>query len=65
MKHDLKISVSKNPPIGGVVQCRKVTLREKILTKLFGRKEKLMILVPDNSVDTVSITEVSEGGAEK
>lgn len=63
MKHNLNISVSKKPPDGGIVQCRSVSLREKLLTRLFGRKEKVMILVPGTSVETVSITEVPEGGA--
>lgn len=63
MKHNLNISVSKKPLEGGIVQCRSVSLREKLLTRLFGRKEKVMILVPGNSVETVSITEVPEGGA--
>lgn len=63
MKHNLNISVSKKPPDGGIVQCRSMSLREKLLTRLFGRKEKVMILVPGNSVETVSITEVPEGGA--
>ncbi len=62
MKHNLKISVVKEPRSGGIVQCRNVTMREKLLTFLFGRRERLMILVPGNSVDTVSITEISEGG---
>ena len=63
MKHNLNISVSKKPPEGGIVQCRSVSLREKLLTRLFGRKEKVMILVPGNSVEMVFITEVPEGGA--
>lgn len=62
MKHNLKISVVNDPRSGGIVQCRNVTMREKLLTFLFGRKERLMILVPGNSVDTVSITEIQEGG---
>lgn len=62
MKHNLKISIVKEPRSGGIVQCRNVTMREKLLTFLFGRKERLMILVPGNSVDTVSITEIQEGG---
>ena len=33
MKHNLKISVSKEPKTGGIVQCRSVTLREKLLTR--------------------------------
>ena len=63
MKHNLNISVSKKPPEGGIVQCRSVSLREKLLTRLFGRKEKVMILVPGSSVESVCITEVAEGGA--
>ncbi len=63
MKHNLKISVSKEPPEGGIVQCRNVSLREKLLTRLLGRQEKVMILVPGNCVGSVCITEVPEGGA--
>ena len=50
MKHNLNICVSKEPKTGGVVSCRNVTLREKLLTRLFGKQE------------TLSITELSEGG---
>ena len=50
MRHNLKISVSKEPQSGGIVQCRNVSLREKLLTRLLGRKEQVMILVPGNSV---------------
>ena len=63
MKHTRKISVSKAPQIGGIVQCRNVSLREKLLTRLLGRREKVMILVPGNSVESVCIIEVPEGGA--
>ena len=51
MRHNLKISVSKEPQSGGIVQCRNVSLREKLLTRLLGRQEKVMILVPGNSVE--------------
>lgn len=63
MKHNLNISVSKKPPAGGIIQCRNVSLREKLLTRLLGRREEVMILVPGNSVESVCITEVPEGGA--
>lgn len=63
MKHNLEISVSKKPLEGGIVQCRSVSMREKLLTRLFGGKEKVMILVPGNSVEKVSISEIPEGGA--
>ncbi len=62
MKHNLKISVSKKPMTGGVVACRSISLRDKLLTFLFGQKNKVMILVPGDSVEMVSITEIAEGG---
>lgn len=62
MKHNLKISVSKEPQEGGIVQCRNVSVREKLLTRLLGCKQKVMILIPGNTVETLSITEVQEGG---
>lgn len=63
MKHNLKISVSKEPQSGGIVQCRNISIREKLMTRLLGRKQKVMILIPGNSVSTVSISEDQEGGA--
>lgn len=63
MKHNLNISVSKKPSEDGIVQCRNVSLREKLLARLMGRRERVMILVPGNSVESVCITEVPEGGA--
>ncbi|MDY5797491.1 MAG: hypothetical protein SPJ86_01455 [Eubacteriales bacterium] len=63
MKHNLRISVSKDPQTGGIVQCHSITLREKLLTRLLGQKSRVMVLVPGNSVSTLSITELSEGGA--
>lgn len=62
MKHNLKISVSKVPQTGGVITCRNVTIRERFLRLLFGRKQKVTILIPGDSIDEVSICE-SEGGA--
>ena len=63
MNHNLNISVSKKPSEDGIVKCRNVSLREKLLTRLLGRRERVMILVPGNSVESVCITEVPEGGA--
>lgn len=62
MKHNLCISVSKDPQKIGIVQCRSISIREKLLTWLLGHKQKVMILIPGNTVSTVSITEVQEGG---
>ena len=62
MKHNLCISVSKDPQKSGIVQCKNISIREKLLTRLLGRKQKVMILIPGNTVSTVFITEVQEGG---
>lgn len=62
MKHNLKINVSRATPTGGIVAYRSITLRDRLLTFLLGNQQKLMIIVPGNSVQTVAITEVAEGG---
>ena len=58
MRHTLKIMVSKERPNGGVVACRRVTVREKFLRFLLGSPVKLTVLVPGDTVDEVAITEV-------
>ena len=62
MSKGLKISVTKAPRTDGLLACRKVTLREKLLLRLFGPPRRLMVLVPGDCVDAISITEVSGGG---
>ena len=37
-------------------------MREKLLTWLFGKQEKVMVLIPGNTVESVSIVELPEGG---
>lgn len=62
MEHKLKIRVSKQPEEGGIISCRTVTMREKLLTKLFGCKRKVTILIPGDSVESVSIQEIGMRG---
>ena len=57
MKHNLTIHVSKKPQDGGIVACKTVTLRERLLRFLFGDLQKVTILVPGDSVDEVAIKE--------
>lgn len=52
----------KVPQTRGVVTCRNLNIRERILRLLFGRKQKVTILIPGDSVDEVSICESAEGG---
>ena len=62
MKHSLKISVSKQPQTGGIVSCHSVSVRERILRFLLGAQRKVMVLVPGDSVQELSICEINEGG---
>lgn len=62
MKHALRISVSKKPVNGGIVACRSVSVRERLLRFLLGDKQRLTIIVPGDSVRELAISEVMEGG---
>ena len=61
MKHILKISVAQAPG-DGIVSCRHINVREKLLRMLFGEKRRLTVIIPGNSVKVLSIEE--EGGEE-
>lgn len=62
MKHTLQIRVSRAPVNGGVVSCRKVSVRERFLRFLLGDKQRLTVIVPGQTVEEVSIREIGEGG---
>lgn len=64
MEHKLKIRVSREPQTGGLVACRNLTVRERLLRLLFGDKRRLTILMPGDSVDEIAICETKEGGKE-
>lgn len=57
MRHSLQIKYTKRPVNGGIVVCRKVSVREKLLRFLLGDKTRLTVIVPGDSVDAVSIKE--------
>ncbi len=58
MKHNLVINVSKQAMNDGIVACRTVTVREKLLRFLFGNPTKLTIVVPGDSVSSLNICEI-------
>ena len=62
MGHNLTISVSKKPKKEGVVSCRNVTVRERLLRFFLGDKHKLTIIVPGDTVSELAIKEIKEGG---
>ena len=61
MKHNLRISVSKDPQ-DGIVAVRNVTIRERFLRSLLGCQRKVIVLVPGNSVEEITISDAEEGG---
>ncbi|MCL2343199.1 MAG: hypothetical protein FWC62_04795 [Firmicutes bacterium] len=67
MKHRLTIRVSRDPPKMALVRCRQVSVRERFLRWLFGEKRRVTVIVPGDSVETVSIEELPgtpKGGGE-
>jgi hypothetical protein len=65
MRHTVQISVSKETPGGGIISCRHATVTEKLLRFLLGKRQRLTVIVPGDSVESLSINEVGgEGGKE-
>jgi hypothetical protein len=60
MKHELKISVSKKPANCGIVSCRHLSVRERFLRLLLGKKTDLTVIVPGDSVEELAIKEIPE-----
>ena len=61
MKHNLKVSIRKKPSGEGLVFCRKYSIREKLLNWLLGEKRMLTVIVPGDTVECISIQELSGG----
>lgn len=60
MHHTMQISVSKKPK-NSVAVVRRLTGREKLMRRLFGSMTRMTVIVPGDTVEEVSITEVKEG----
>lgn len=60
MKHALNITVSKERQTSGVMACRQLTLRERLLRFFLGAPVKLTVIVLGDSVDEVAIFEKNE-----
>lgn len=60
-QHRLKLHIAKQiPDDPGIVGTRTVTLRERIMRKLLGRKQRVTIVVPGNSVKQIDIAETND-----
>jgi len=59
MKHQVVISVSDvNGKKRTVLTGGDITLRDRFLNLLFGKRQRILVLVPSDSVQSVSIKEV-------
>lgn len=63
MRHTLRITLGKEQANSGVVACRHITVRERLLHFLLGTPVRLTVLVPGSSVDEVSIREIGTEAA--
>ena len=63
MKHQIVVSVTESDGRKNtVLKGSKLSLPHKIMKLLFGGKQKVLVLVPGDSVESVSIKEVGAGG---
>lgn len=63
MKHNLNISLRREPyKEGGIVRCRMVSLRGRLLNRLLGEKQRVAIIIPGDNVECVSIGEAPKEG---
>lgn len=60
MKHKLTIGVSKKSPMDKVISYKKVSLDAKV-KDLISDTSKVAIIVPGDSVRSVTIQEIKEG----
>lgn len=59
-KHKLRINLSDESAADALVSARTVSLHERLLAKLLGRKQRVTVLVPGNQVGSVEIVEPAE-----
>lgn len=59
-KHKLRINLSDEPAADALVSTRTVSLRERLVAKLLGRKQRVTVLVPGNQVGSVEIVEPAD-----
>lgn len=65
LKHKVTINVARSGGIRSpVLQSERQTIRSKLLNLLLGEKVDLLLITPGDSVETVEIKEITEGGAD-
>ena len=63
MPEKLRITVSRQDMDADIAKVRTVTLREKLLRRLFGYKRKITVLIPGERISRLEIEKSPEGGA--
>ncbi len=58
LKHQIEINVLTDDKLKNVIKSSELTLRNRILTALFGKEQRILVLVPADSVQSVAIKEV-------
>ena len=61
MRHRVRVSVSKQPRESGIITCRSLTIRERLLALLLGEKHSVTVLIPGNTVEEISICHAGKG----
>ena len=62
MKHNLQISVSKQPQSDGIVACKQMNAKDKEFMKLLGETHGVMVILPGKTVQDITISEVEAEG---
>lgn len=57
MKHNLKVSVSREPKNGGIAAIRNLSFRERILRLLLGEPRRVVVLIPGDRIGEIAISE--------
>ena len=60
LKHRVTISVSKKP----VIESGRHSIRSRLLDRILGKRVGLFVVTPGDSVRTVEIKEIKEGGTD-
>lgn len=55
MKPNLSLTISKKPSTNGIMSVKQISIREKFLRFLFGKKADIAIFVPGDQIDEVII----------
>ena len=63
MQHSVKIRLTGSRDYGDFLQCRTFRLRERVLRLLFGGQQRITVLIPGGSVETLDIQEVDSHDA--